>query len=75
MGALAITVDAAQPDAVLTRDNAIILELKDGQRIRVWLKQKPRGRVKAVIDAPREVIIRRGTHVGAEADHESARGT
>lgn len=51
----------------LGQDNCLVLDLPDGQRVRVWLTETSRFGVKCVVDAPRAVTVRRGTLVGADA--------
>jgi hypothetical protein len=63
---LALTVPTA---GELYSSNCLVLDLPDGSRVRVWLKKPDRrGRVRVVIDAPRQVIATRGKLLGAAAE-------
>jgi hypothetical protein len=57
-------------DEACEQRNCLVLDLPDGSRVRVWMLKKPgkSGRVRVAIDAPRSVLIRRGEHVGPDAE-------
>jgi hypothetical protein len=72
--ALALTLPGAYPSEPLDRGNCLVIETPQG-RIRIWVSVRKKGRkVTLLTDAPAPHRIRRGEHVGPDADFARAGG-
>ncbi len=63
-----LVLDTPLDDRLAPR-NCLVFEFADGTRVRVWLTPRSGDNVRAIIEAPKSVVITRGKLVG-----EGARG-